>query len=252
MGVSGRRSLVEEQSPGAELATMATYVLLHGAGSDSTYWQFVAPRLRERGHEVLTPDLPVDDDSAGLAEYTAVVVDAIGDRAGPILVAQSMAGFTVPLVCERVSVALVVLVAAMVPATGESPGEWWSNTGQEAARRALDECEGRDPDAEFDPVATFLHDLPPELLETVLADGARRQSDTPFEQQLPMPAWPDVPTRFLLCRQDRFFPADFQRRVVRERLGIVPDEMDGGHLPALAHPEELTARLEAYRVGAGL
>ena len=55
------------------------------------------------------------------------------------------------------------------------------------------------------------------------------------------------PTRFLLCRDDRFFPADFQRRVVRERLGIVPDEMDGGHLPVLGHPDELVQRLEAYR-----
>jgi len=36
----------------------------------------------------------------------------------------------------------------------------------------------------------------------------------------------------------RFFPAEFQRRVVFERLGIVPDEMIAGHLPALARPEE--------------
>jgi hypothetical protein len=34
---------------------------------------------------------------------------------------------------------------------------------------------------------------------------------------------------------------------VRERLGITPDEIDGGHLPALAHPQELAERLEAYR-----
>jgi hypothetical protein len=60
-----------------------------------------------------------------------------------------------------------------------------------------------------------------------------------------------VPTRFLLCRDDRFFPADFMRRVVKERLGITPDEMDGGHLPALAHPHELVARLEQYRVELG-
>ena len=37
------------------------------------------------------------------------------------------------------------------------------------------------------------------------------------------------------------------RRVVRERLGITPDEMDGGHLPALSRPKELAERLEAYR-----
>ncbi|MFC9790677.1 alpha/beta hydrolase [Rhodococcus sp. NPDC127528] len=230
---------------------MATYVLLHGAGSDSAYWQFVAPRLRALGHEVLAPDLPCDDDTAGLSEYADVVVDVVGDRTGLILVAQSMAGLLVPLVCSRISVRLAVLVAAMVPVEGESPGDWWANTGQGSARRELDEREGRDPDAEFDPVTTFLHDLPRDVLTAALADGARRQSDTPFEQRLPMPAWPDVPTRFLLCLGDRFLPAAFQRRMARERLGIVPDEMDGGHLPALARPEELAERLEAYRMTVG-
>ena len=57
-----------------------------------------------------------------------------------------------------------------------------------------------------------------------------------------------MPTVFLLCRDDRFFPAEFMRRVVRERLGIVADEMAGGHLPALGRPEELVERLEGYRV----
>ncbi len=40
-------------------------------------------------------------------------------------------------------------------------------------------------------------------------------------------------------RDDRFFPADFMRRVVRERTGIEPDEMDGGHLAMLSRPVEL-------------
>jgi hypothetical protein len=42
------------------------------------------------------------------------------------------------------------------------------------------------------------------------------------------------------------------REVVRERLGIEPDEIDGGHCPALSRPRELAARLEAYRVELGL
>jgi hypothetical protein len=36
------------------------------------------------------------------------------------------------------------------------------------------------------------------------------------------------------------------RRVVRDRLGITPDEIDSGHTPALSRPEELAERLEAY------
>jgi pimeloyl-ACP methyl ester carboxylesterase len=225
---------------------MATYVLIHGAGSDSWYWHLVAPQLRALGHGVVAPDLPCQDDSAGLAEYTDTVLNAIGDRTDLIVVAQSLGGFVAPLVCARVPVDLIVLVAAMVPARGESAGDWWANTGWQQAKRQSDERAGRPVGGEFDPMVTFLHDVPPE----VIAEGeghAGQQSDTVFNQQVPFGEWPDVATKFLLCREDRFFPADFMRRVVKDRLGITADEMDSGHLPALAHPTELVARLEACR-----
>ena len=72
------------------------------------------------------------------------------------------------------------------------------------------------------------------------------QSATPMGQPWPLDAWPDVPTRFLVCSEDRSIPPDVMRRVVRERLGIVPDEIATGHMPMLARPEELADRLDAY------
>jgi pimeloyl-ACP methyl ester carboxylesterase len=212
---------------------MSTYVLIHGAGSDAWYWHLVDPRLRARGHDVVAVDLPCDDDSAGFEVYADVVVEAVGDRGDVVVVAQSLGGFTAPLVCDRLDVRLMVFVAAMVPRPGESAGEWWSNTGHEF------------PDP-FDTATVFTHDLSPELAAAA-EEHVRPQSGTPFERPWPLDAWPDVPTRFVLCRDDRFFPADFLRRVVRERLGIEPDEMRGGHLPALGHPDELVDRLESYR-----
>jgi pimeloyl-ACP methyl ester carboxylesterase len=220
---------------------MATFVLLPGAGSDSWYWHLVVPDLEAAGHDVVAVDLPVTDDTAGFAEYADVALDAIGGRRDLVLVAQSMAGFTAPLVCERVPVDLMILVAAMVPRPGESGGEWWVNTGH---AEALQES-GRGPDALHDPVEMFLHDVP----DDVASESEHHvfpQSEKPFETPWPLEAWPDVPTRFLLCRDDRFFPAEFQRRVVRQRLGIEPDEMDGGHLPALSRPHELAQRLLRY------
>jgi len=228
---------------------LSTYVLLHGAGSDSRYWYLVAPELRRRGHVVIAPDLPVSDDSAGLAEYAATVVEAIGERREVILVAQSMAGFTAPMVCEQVAVDRLVFVAAMVPRPGEAPGEWWEATGQPEARRAADLAAGRPVDGDFDPMVTFLHDVPEDVLAEVLRHEPPVQSGTPFATACEFTSWPDIPTTFLLGRYDRFFPAEFLRRVVRERLGLEPDEMDSGHLPALARPLELVERLEAYRLG---
>jgi pimeloyl-ACP methyl ester carboxylesterase len=173
------------------------------------------------------------------------VVDAIGDRHDLVLVAQSMGAFTAGLVCTRVPVELLVLVAAMTPRPGETGGEWWANTGQAEAQRTQAVREGGDPDDDS-PETIFLHDVPADVAAES-AHHVRPQSGTPFSTPWPLAAWPDVPTRFLLCRHDRLFPADFQRRVVAERLGLVPDEMDGGHLPALAHPHELVERLESFR-----
>lgn len=229
---------------------MATYVLIHGSGSDSWYWHLVVPELRARGHEVVAPDLPCDDDAAGLSEYVDVVLDSIDDRTDLVVVAQSMAGFTAPLLCNRVPVDMIILVAAMVPLPGESPGDWWATTGHARAKREKDEREGRPTDGDFDPLVTFLHDVPSEVVAHA-GEHVKVQSGTPFEKPWPLEAWPEVPTKFLLCRDDRFFPADFMRRVVSERLGITPDEMSSGHLPALAHPKELADRLEVYRTGSG-
>jgi Alpha/beta hydrolase family len=120
------------------------------------------------------------------------------------------------------------------------------NSGWEDARRAQLERDGR-PGDDFDVMTDFFHDVPPEVVAKAFSRGELSQSGTPFGEPLPLRVWPDVPIKFLLCRNDRSFLADFMRRVVQQRLGIKPDEMDCGHLPALRRPQELVERLEASR-----
>jgi len=227
---------------------VATFVLIHGAAGSSWYWHLVEPELRERGHDVVSMDLPTADDSAGLAEYVDTVIDAIGDRTDLVVVAQSFAGFTGPLVCERVPVDLLVMLNAMVPSPGERPADWWGNTGFEEAMRAAAERGGYSTDG---PMDLYFHDVPPDVTAEALAAGEPAQSGTPLEKPWPLEKWPDVPTRFLLSRGDRFFPADFMHRVVSERLQITPDEIDGGHLVALSRPKALAERLDSYVAGSG-
>jgi pimeloyl-ACP methyl ester carboxylesterase len=215
--------------------------LIHGAGDVGWYWHLVAAELRERGHEAVAPDLPCDDDSAGLAEYTDAVAGAIGDRTDLVVVAQSLGGFTAPLVCDRVAVKLLVLVAPMIPAPGEAPADYWADTGYDKEPR--DDYE--------DEVALFYQDVPPELAAEALKRG-RAQSEARMGEPSPLRAWPDVPTRVLICRDDRLFPARYLRRVAQERLGVTPDEIDGGHTPALSRPRELADRLQAYAAEQGL
>jgi pimeloyl-ACP methyl ester carboxylesterase len=107
------------------------------------------------------------------------------------------------------------------------------------------ESEAGDGDDD-DVIATYYHDVRPALAAEALK-RARRQSATPTKEPWPLEAWPNVPTRFLLCTDDRLFPPEFLGRVVRERLGITPDEIAAGHCVALSRPKELATRLEAYR-----
>jgi hypothetical protein len=51
--------------------SMAMYVLIPGAASSPWYWHLLEAELTQRGHDVAVVDIPCDDESAGLAEYTA-------------------------------------------------------------------------------------------------------------------------------------------------------------------------------------
>jgi pimeloyl-ACP methyl ester carboxylesterase len=212
---------------------MVTFVLVHGAMHGAWCWDLVAPELRRRGHDVIAMDLPVDDRSAGLREYADTVVKAVEayDETGElVVVAHSLGALVTPLVCAWLPVARLVLLAAMVPEAGQTGGEMFGESDAE-----LDE-----PRDSGDP---FYHDVPPELAAEAHAK-LRHQCGKPMREQ--MPPWPAVPTTFLLCREDRVIPAKWLRRVVPERLGITPDEIDGSHSPFLSRPVELAERLVSY------
>jgi dienelactone hydrolase len=216
---------------------MATFALIHGGGDVGWYWHLVERELRQRGHDTVAPDLPCEDDAAGLPEYAETVIDAIGDRRGLVVVGQSFGGFTAPLVAARLRAGALVLVAGMIPAPGEAPDNWPAHTGfDEVMRQQAQRYAGQD---------LVYQDVPAALAEQARRH-ARDQSGTPGHAPWPLAAWPPVPTRFVLCTEDRFFPPEFMRRIVADRLGVVPDEIAAGHAVALSRPKELASLLASY------
>jgi pimeloyl-ACP methyl ester carboxylesterase len=223
-----------------------TFVLIPGAGGSAWYWHRVIPLLVAAGADAVAIDLPAADDSADLSTYADVVVSAVAGLEGPlVVVGQSMGAFTAPMVAERVPAASIVLVNPMVPTAGESPGQWWDATGQGEAMaehfRRIG-LVGKD----FDPAEDFFHDVPEPVRDEAFSQPEPRQSDTPFGQPWPLGRWPNVPTRVVAGSDDRFFPLEFQRRLVRDRLGLDVDVLPGGHLMALSRPRELAERLLSY------
>ena len=225
---------------------VSTFVLIPGAGGNASYWASLAAELERRGHEAVPVDIEQDDPALGLPEYARIVERALGEREGAVLVAQSLGGFTAPMV--RAPVRTIVLLNAMIPLPGEKPGEWWDATGSGEARRAADLAAGRDP--EFDMDAHFLHDLDDEARTALLTGPPPRQvSDTAWNSPCDFAGWPDVPIHVLVGRDDRFFPAEFQQRVAQERLGLDADLIPGGHLVAVANPGLVADKLIEYAAG---
>jgi Alpha/beta hydrolase family len=221
---------------------MTTFALIPGAGGTAWYWHRIVPLLAAAGHQAVAVDLPGDDEAAGLTEYASTVVAAAGDASDVVLVAQSLGGFTAPLVAEKIGVRGIVFVNAMIPVPGETPGAWWAATGWEQARVAAAERGGYGTD--LDLAVYFLHDVPP----GVAAAGQpyqRPEADVVFGSVCDFGSWPAVPIRAVAGADDRFFPAAFQRGLARDRLGIEADVLPGGHLIALSQPGRLAAYLLA-------
>jgi pimeloyl-ACP methyl ester carboxylesterase len=125
-----------------------------------------------------------------------------------------------------------VLLNAMVPRPGETFNEWW-------------EAVGVPEQEDWDEQRLFFHDVPADVVAELTARGEPDQSDRPCAEVWPLDAWPDVPTSAITGRDDRLFPESLQRAYLRDRLGIEPTVIDGGHLVALSNPEGLAAALLA-------
>lgn len=218
---------------------------MHGPKSDSWYWHRVVAQVNEAGFDTIAVDLPVEDDSKGLADYAAVVADTIGGHPKQTIVTHSMAAFIAPMVACLVEVEMLVLVAPMVPRPGETALEWLKNTGQREAARRLAAEQGRATG--FSVSRTYLHDVP-DAVAREFARHTRKQAMRPFQEPWPLLCWPRTPTTCVVVgRHDRLFPYEFQRRVVAERLGTRPRAIDSGHLCALSAPDELTEQLIGAR-----
>jgi pimeloyl-ACP methyl ester carboxylesterase len=222
-----------------------TFVLVPGAGADPRVYGATIEALRALGHDGIAPPLPLDDAAATPSDHADAILAALPDPppAPLVVVGQSLGAYSATIAAARLRPARLILLAPMIPAPGESAGEWWEGTGHAEAIAPLTERIGSP--SEWDEAAmaeVFYHDVDPAVL-AASAEYEGVPSRGLFEEPLPLEAWPEVPTTVLIPREDRMFPLEFQRRVARERIGVEIEEMNGGHLPFLSRPGELAARL---------
>lgn len=232
------------------------FVLLHGGLHNGSSWDLVATYLSARGHDVVAPDLPVDDDAAGAVEWAQVASAAIdgatnrADSPDIVAVAHSISGLCLPVLAAMRPVRKMVFVAALIPVPGETFAAQFA-ANPHALSFPAPTATGAGPfGLTWESVREgFYHDCPEELARETFRT-LRHQSFTVFTERCPLDRWPDTPSTYVLMKDDRAVDVTWARDIASERFGTEIIELDGGHSPFLAQPSELSAVLSGIALSA--
>jgi pimeloyl-ACP methyl ester carboxylesterase len=189
----------------------------------------VAPALPSCGET----GAPVGADGPGLREDVAAVRAVLTTSDEPaIVVAHSYGGIVAAEAAAGVAVVRhVLLISSYLPEPGESLSTF---AGPEPAPFIdVDPDQGTFTVRPDTLAGTFLQDCDAEIQRLGLEKTAH-QSLAVLAQPVRAVAWPDVPTTYLVCADDRGTPAERQREFAR-RAGTVV-ELDAGHHPFLSQP----------------
>lgn len=228
---------------------MTLFVLLHGGLHHGSCWAGVTAELARRGHRAVAPELPVDDDSAGALQWAKAAIDAIERaRVGAasediVVVAHSISGLCAPVVATLYPVHQLVFVGGLLPVPGQSFVEHLA-LNPDAITFPAPQEQGAGPfGLTWESVREgFYHDCPEPLARRAF-DELRHQSFTVFTERCPIDRWPDIPSTYVLMRDDRAVGGSWARRNAVSRIGARIVELDGGHSPFFARPLELSAAL---------
>jgi pimeloyl-ACP methyl ester carboxylesterase len=225
--------------PFESIRLVATFALLHGAWHDQSCWDELIPELRERGHEAVAPELPLDDPDATFDDRARPAIEALaGVTDAVVVVGHSMSSAYAPLVAnERAETLLVHLCPSLAPFP-PPPG------APDRFRAELPFPPARDVGITvWDPdvaLSSIYARLPAETARDL---AGRLRPMAPPPDAFPLAGHPDVPTALIYAADDEFFNPDWERLMAREVLGVDPIEIPGGHFPMVENPARLAGLL---------
>lgn len=209
---------------------MASFCLLHGAWHDGSCWDLVAAELTARGHEVLAPDLPLHDPAASHAERIRPALEALAGAADPVvIVGHSLGSGYVPGVLAARPGALEV---HLCPGLGRlREGFPWPSTAEDGT------CSWEQAAA----VRALYPRLQPERAQAL---AARLRPMAPPPDRRPRTPPRERPPVVIVAEADELFEVEDEAAAVRDRLGVEPLRIPGGHLPMAEDPVGLAVLLD--------
>jgi pimeloyl-ACP methyl ester carboxylesterase len=214
---------------------MPTFVLVHGSTQNPSGWDLLRRELSRRGQESVSVDLPVNEPDAGASRYAEVIAAACAGVKDPIVAAHSVSGIFLPLVASRVPASRLVYVAAALP----QPGMSFIDQYRQSPEMYNPAFVGRDPTADRETAIQFLFHDCGEATEWALTTLRLMNAKRAMTEVTPLERWPEVPSTYISCSEDRTLNPEWWERAAREQLSVEPIRMGGGHFPHVSRPAEL-------------
>ncbi len=234
---------------------MASFVLIHGSWHGAWCWFKVEARLRQRGHEVIVPDLPghgrdrTPPGEVTLDDYVERIVDSMAEAAKPVtLVAHSRGGIATTAAAEARPdlVAGLIYLAAFLPSSGETVLDLFPKDTESLIPASLD----ADFDAGWDMlrreafVPTLYADCSAAdiaLANALLTPEPLAPSLTPI---VTTERFAELPRAYIELTEDRAVTPTFQRHM-HSRMPCDPVVgIAASHSAYFSKPDELTDRIE--------
>jgi pimeloyl-ACP methyl ester carboxylesterase len=219
---------------------MSVFCLVHGSAQGPAGWNLLVAELQERGHRCISVDLPTDRPDASATEYAALIGAAIDDADRPIVVAHSASGLFLPLVPDYAQVARLVYLAAVIPVPGES---FLSQVQKDPSMYRPDFRQVRPPIGAAVAQHYLFHDCAPEVIPWAVSTLRIMYAKQALIEKSPLKKWPQLPSSYISCTEDRTINPVWWEAAARERLHIDPIQMKAGHAPNVSRPGELAEAL---------
>jgi len=242
---------VKEQFSNTNMnAKKETYVLVHAAWLGGWEWESVSKVIKEKGHTVITPDLPghgsdkTSPKSITMEDYIKTLTNILDKQDEPvILVGHSFNGITISRVAElrpnKVK-KLVYLTAFLLPNGGSFFGAVQGVKGSKAVDNfQLSEDKTYGFVKEDEVQNAFAHDIPKEAF-----DGAKPYivpepaAPLMYELQITDENFGKIPKYYIECTEDRAIPIEIQRAMYKGKVEK-SYSLNSSHTPNFSQPENL-------------
>lgn len=219
-----------------------TFVLVHSAWLGAWQWEGVANVLKEKGFNVITPDLPGHgSDKTSPAEitmedYVKTITDILDNQEDPVvLLGHSFNGITVSRAAElrpeKVK-SLVYLTAFLLPNGGSFLGAVQGVEGSKAVenfRVSDDKTFAYVVDEEIQ--NAFAHDIPAEAFEAAKPFiVAEPLAPLTYELEITDENFGSIKKYYIECTEDRAIPIEIQRAMYHDQVEEV-FTLESSHTP---------------------